>query len=112
MEQFSERSLEQLDPYNHAFVATVLRLQEIAGTPTMEQFQGALKTLTDYYMELAAATDRGEDIDEDWLEGKDAGFAGQEHAFYFVKFGIVTIPDPEQVHALQRWLGSPAQLLH
>lgn len=112
MEQLPTRSFEQLDPYNHAFVETVLRLQGTVGHPSLEEFAAALRTLGFYYEELAAATDRGDQVDESWLEDRDPADAGREHAFYFVQFGTVTLPSVEQEHALQRWLGYPAQLLH
>jgi hypothetical protein len=112
VEQLPERSLEQLDPYNHSFVETVLQLQGVHGNPTLPEFKAALRTLGTYYEELAAAFDRGDPVDEEWLEGQNHSAAGREHAFYFVMFGTVTLPTTEQQHALDRWRGHPAQFLH
>lgn len=115
MEPFSELSLVQLDPYNRSFVATVLELRGVMGVPDVTQFKSALQTLTDYYMELAAATDRGDNIDENWLDGQDLSQAGAEHAFCFVRFATVTIPDESQRAALNAWRGKaalPSGLLH
>jgi hypothetical protein len=109
---FSALSLDQLDPYNHAFVETVLKLQGVAESPTLEQFSAAMQTLSAFYLELAAAMDRGDKLNEDWLEGKDPSEAGQEDAFYFVSFGTAILPSDEQVHAFHRWTGAPAQLLN
>ena len=108
----ADLSYEQLDPYNHAFVATVLRLRGVGGIPSLEQFRAALLTLGRYYEDVAAAADRGDPVDMDWIEGKDAVNAGREHAFFYEQFGSVTLPSVEQTHALQRWLGDPTQLLH
>jgi hypothetical protein len=112
VEQLPERSFEQLDPYNHSFVETVLQLQGVIGSASLQEFKAALRTLGTYYEELAAAFDRGDPVDEDWLDGPNHSAAGREHAFYFVMFGTVTLPTAEQQQALERWLGHPAQFLH
>jgi hypothetical protein len=109
MEQLVTRALEQLDPYTQAFVATVLSLRGVDGPASLEQLKGALRILDEFQDELAAAVDRGDPVEEDWLAGLSLEYAAQQHAFYFVQFGNVGIPTAEQTEALHHWRVHPAR---
>ena len=106
---------EELDPFNRAFVTASLKIEGIRGTATLEQFQAALKTLSDYYAALSASA-KGSDAlaDDNWLEGLDIEDAGQIAAFCFLRFGVVTPPDAGQRAAFDKWrgVGATSQYLH
>ncbi len=49
-------SLEQLDPFDHAFVDAVLHLRGIDEPPSLEEFREALAELGTYYAALQASS--------------------------------------------------------
>jgi hypothetical protein len=98
-------SLEQLDPFDHAFVDAVLHLHGIDEPPSFDEFRLALDELASYYNALALAPPGGNALDDTWLEGQPIDHAAAQLAFLYCRFGVLyrSQASPMQLLAFQRW---------
>jgi hypothetical protein len=105
MTPLAAESLEQLDPFDHAFVDAVLHLREIDEPPSYEEFRSALDELASYYGALALAPPGGTALDDTWLEGQPIDQAAAQLAFLYCRFGVLyrSQATPMQLLAFNRW---------
>ena len=98
-------SLDQLDPFDHAFVDAVLHLQGIDEPPSFAEFKSALDELASYYTALELAPPGGNALDDTWLEGQPIDGAAAQLAFLYCRFGLLyrSQATPLQLLAFQRW---------
>jgi len=99
------QSLEQLDPFDHAFVDALLHLRGVDGPPTPEEFAAAHGELVEYYGALELAPASGTAIDDDWLEGQSIEAAAAQLAYLYSRFGVLyrSQATPMQLVAFHRW---------
>jgi hypothetical protein len=97
---------ESPDAYERAFVNTVLRLQGVTDAPTEPQYADALRTFQQYRISVARMRQRDLAVDDGWLKGRLPEPAAVEHAFLFVRFDSVLLPNAGQLKALNEWLAA------
>ncbi len=99
------QSLEQLDPFDHAFVDALLLLQGVDGPPTLDEFRAALEDLSSYYSALELAPPSTTALDDSWPEGQSIDIAAAQLAFLFSRFGVLyrSQATAMQLAAFQRW---------
>jgi hypothetical protein len=105
MTPHAAQSLEQLDPFDHAFVDAILHLHGIDEPPSYEDFRFALDQLASYYSALALAPPSGTALDDTWLEGQPIEQAAAQLAFLYCRFGVLyrSQATPMQLLTFQRW---------
>lgn len=98
-------SLEQLDPFDHAFVDAVLHLRGIDEPPSYDEFRSALDELASYYGALALAPPSTTALDDTWLDGQSIDVAAAQLAFLYCRFGVLyrSQAKPLQLAAFHRW---------
>jgi hypothetical protein len=99
------RSLEQLDPFDHAFVDALLHLRGVDQQPSFEEFKSALDELGEYYEALELAPPSCTSIDDDWTDGQSIDAAAAQLAYLYSRFGVLyrSQATPTQLHSFQRW---------
>ena len=104
MDPIAAESLEQLDPFDHAFVDAVLHLRGIDEPPSLEEFREALAELGTYYSALQASSPAPRATEDDW-SGGSVESAAAELAYLFSRFGVLyrSQARPSQLAAFQRW---------
>lgn len=104
MTPIAAESLEQLDPFDHAFVDAVLHLRGIDEPPSLEEFHQALAELGTYYSALQASKTAPRTPEDDWTGGSVES-AAAELAYLFSRFGVLyrSQARPAQLAAFQRW---------
>jgi hypothetical protein len=98
-------ALEKLDPFDHAFVDAVLRIQGIDELPTSEQFRAARAVLDAYYSALMRAPASTSPLDEEWLEGHTLESAASQFAFLFTQYSVLYLSQASdaQIAAFTQW---------
>ncbi|MEO8313369.1 MAG: hypothetical protein ABI645_01125 [Pseudomonadota bacterium] len=96
---------DQLDPFDHAFVNTLLCLRGVEEPPSYAEFAETLQELANYYSALVLAPPSCTAIDDDWLEGQSIDSAAAQLAFLYYRFGLLyrSQAKPSQLAAFQRW---------
>jgi hypothetical protein len=94
------------DAYERAFVQTVLRLHGVMAVPTPDEYAAALATFRQYRNSVVQMRHLDLAIDDGWLKGCLPGPAAVEHAFQFVRFDSVLLPNAGQRRALNEWLAT------
>jgi hypothetical protein len=99
------QSLEQLDPFDHAFVDTLLHLRGVDEPPSYEEFRDALAELGRYYSALELAPPCSTALDDTWPEGHSIDAAAAQLAYLYNRFGVLyrSQAKPGQLAAFQRW---------
>ncbi|RYZ58425.1 MAG: hypothetical protein EOP08_16275, partial [Proteobacteria bacterium] len=99
------QSLEQLDPFDHAFVDTLLHLRGVDEPPSYDEFSAALKELGRYYSALELAPPSTTALDDQWIAGESIDMAAAQLAYLFDRFGVLyrSQASPLQLLAFQRW---------
>ena len=99
------QSLDQLDPFDHAFVDALLHLRGVDGPPALEEFRHALAELASYYGALELAPPSSTALDDVWLEGQSMDVAGAQLAYLFNRFGVLyrSQATTAQLAAFQQW---------
>jgi hypothetical protein len=99
------QSLDQLDPFDHAFVDALLHLGGVDGPPALEEFRVALDELARYYSALELAPPSSTALDDAWLEGQSMDVAGAQLAYLFHRFGVLyrSQATTAQLSAFQQW---------
>ena len=99
------QSLEQLDPFDHAFVDTVLHLHGVDEPPSYEEFRNALAELGRYYGALELAPPCSTALDDTWPDGQSIDAAAAQLAYLYNRFGVQyrSQAKPSQLAAFQRW---------
>ena len=105
MQLNSAQTLEQLDPFDHAFVDAVLRIRGVDEMPTFEQFKDAILVLEAYYSALMKAPSSKDPRDEGWLDGHTIESAASQFAFLFNRFDVLYVSQAthEQLAAFTEW---------
>jgi len=98
-------SLEQLDPFDHAFVDALLHLRGVDDEPSFDEFKAALDELGEYYAALELAPASSTAIDDDWMEGHSIDATAAQLAYLYSRFGVLyrSQATPTQLHSFQRW---------
>src|SRR5690349_6666981 len=73
--------LEDLDPFDAAFVEAVLHIQGIDEIPTRVQQHAALQLLNDYIGALSRVPHSDDPVDVEWLDGHTLDSAASQFAF-------------------------------
>ena len=107
------QSLEQLDPFDHAFVDALLHLRGVDGPPSAEEFSAAHGELMDYYSALELAPACSTAIDDAWIEGQSIQAAAAQLAYLYSRFGVLyrSQATPTQLAAFQRWWTTGEEML-
>ena len=98
-------SLDQLDPFDNAFVDVLLHLRGIHEPPSYDEFKDALDELASYYSALELAPPNSTALDDEWLEGQSIDSAASQLAFLYHRFGVLyrSQATTAQLTAFQRW---------
>ncbi len=98
-------SLEELDPFDHAFVDALLLLRGVDVPPSFEEFAAAMEELARYYSALELAPPSTTALDDEWIEGQSIDVAAALLAYLFNRFGVLyrSQAAPAQLAAFQRW---------
>ena len=96
---------EQLDPFDHAFVDTLLHLRGVDDEPTVDELGSALDELRQYYAALELAPPSITSIDDEWIDGQSIDAAAAQLAYLYNRFGVLfrSQATPGQLHSFQRW---------
>ena len=99
------QSFEQLDPFDHAFVDTLLHLRGVDEPPSYEEFREALQELGRYYSALELAPPSTTALDDQWLSGESIDMAAAQLAYLFDRFGVLYRSQATSLQLLtfQRW---------
>jgi hypothetical protein len=98
-------SLEQLDPFDHAFVDALLHLHGVDDEPSFPEFKSALEELGKYYAALELSPPSGNAIDDNWIAGQSIEAAAAQLAYLYSRFGVLyrSQATPPQLLAFTRW---------
>jgi hypothetical protein len=107
----SAQSLQELDPFDYAFVEAVLRLQGIDVVPSQKQLHVAIQVLNDYFAALMRAPESRDPIDAEWLDGHTLDSAAAEFAFLFMHYNVLYVSQAsgEQLAAFSHWWSTGEQ---